>query len=73
MNNPELEAKLKKIREMKKTMVREFTRKSVDAINLSEQVALTHKSISDDSSIDIKEKKKLKKTLRHKKKKKKKS
>jgi len=55
MQNPDLEKKLHDLREKKKKMVYDFTRKSVDAINLSEQAALTHMSICDsDCTKDIK-------------------
>jgi len=47
MQSPELEKRLRELREQKKKMVHDFTRKSVDAINLSEQAALTHMSICD--------------------------
>jgi len=47
MYNPELEKQLRDLRAQKKKMVHEFTRKAVDAINLSERAALTHMSICD--------------------------
>lgn len=47
MQNPELEKKLQALRAQKKKMIHDFTRKAVDAINLSEQAALTHMSICD--------------------------
>ena len=47
MDNPKLEKQLSDLRAQKKKMVHDFTRKAVDAINLSEQAALTHMSICD--------------------------
>lgn len=37
MDNPELEKKLQELRLRKKEVVKDLTRKSIDAINLSEQ------------------------------------
>jgi len=62
MVNPELEKQLRDLREKKKQMIHEFTRKTVDSINLSEQAALTHMTICDSGcDIGIKSTKKFKK------------
>ena len=45
MNRSDLEIKLEELRQQKKKIVQNFTRKSVDAINLSEQASLTNMSI----------------------------
>lgn len=47
MDHPDLEKKLKELMEKKKKLRHDFTRKSVEAINKSEQAALTHMSIMD--------------------------
>jgi len=47
MNHDELEKKLKELRKKKQEMLHDFTRKAVDAVNQSEQTALTHMSIMD--------------------------
>jgi hypothetical protein len=61
MVDPELEKKLQELKEQKKLLVRKFTRKSIDAINLSEQVSLTHCSIVDSNcGLELKAKAKAK-------------
>jgi hypothetical protein len=59
MDNPELKKQLDELRKKKKEMVHDFTRKSVDAINLSEKATMTHMSIVDSNcTVEIKKKKK---------------
>jgi hypothetical protein len=62
MIDPELERKFKEIRAQKKKMLHDFTRKAVDAINVSEQVSQTFMSICDSNcAMGVKSEKKLKK------------
>jgi len=57
----ELEKKLSEIKSKKKKLVQDFTTKSVDAINLSEEINLTHLSLHDSNcTLKLKGSKKFK-------------
>lgn len=59
MNSPELEKKLLKLKQQKKNLIREFTTKAIDAINLSEQASSTHLNIiNKGAALELKKKKK---------------
>tara|TARA_R100001244_G_scaffold25113_4_gene25538 strand:- start:414 stop:665 length:252 start_codon:yes stop_codon:yes gene_type:complete len=47
MQHPDLEQALKDLKSKKRATIVEFTRKTIDAINLSEEATLTHLSITD--------------------------
>lgn len=65
MESPELkklQEQLKKVRDQKKDTIQDFTHKSIDAVNLSEQATLTHMSLLDsDSEIKLRPSVKLRK------------
>lgn len=62
MEFPELEKQLKELRKNKKKLVRKVTEKCIEAINKSEQAALTHMTLLDSQEeLNIKSTKKFKK------------
>jgi hypothetical protein len=55
MDCPELEQKLKEARLLKQEMVKDLTKKCIDAINLSEQCTKTQMLLLDDKSGKVKD------------------
>ena len=47
MKHPDLEKQLRDLKQRKRAVINDLTRKTVDAINLCEQASLTHMSLSE--------------------------
>lgn len=53
MQHPDLERALNDLKNKKRATIIEFTKKTIDAINLSEEATLTHLSITDSQCNEI--------------------